>query len=591
MILLEVLIVGFAAIADTGSYGLLESVGGRVDCAAVTGNGKLTVGIDAKGAVSVCRWPGPTAPNQISYADTPPSNGGAMWGMVRGKTIEWLPRTAGDVRIAEGAGAAPVVHAVYERLGVTATAFVHAERAIAVFRLQFADPPQQAEVVWASDFSPCATNMRAVPSSELFLTSRRDLVAFAGNGAIYHARPDDAGSKAWDQADAWLDGGADPDWFEKRDGVWIGYSSSTPFSGAVCGAERGDRSAVALAESADWDRQTKAVGACASAARIPFDADGKSVTVFVVLGERRAHVDDALSAARAMGYDGLLEETQRSWREKFSAATRPVSAPAPVAALYERALRRLLLCVDEQTGAVARAPYSRPPFAVDMPRFGPWATLALDLANDTEAGGRLVEFHARCVRTSDAPGAPAGSLPAAVYSSGVEAAPRAVLDVQAAAWLLWSIWQHDARIAEQERQGYRDEMWKAVELAGDFVSSWCRAVRDAPVLSFDPARLSDSASLETVAVACAGIRAAGSFANAIGHDKPEWAARALELEDFLRFHALDAAGNFEIAAPLVLWPTELVAAGDPRWVAPVQAAMDRIQAGPGPESLKALADA
>jgi hypothetical protein len=584
-------IAGFASLADGGSYGLLESIGGRADCVAVAGNGNLTIGFDAKGSVSVCRWPGTTSPNQISYSARTRSNTGAMWGTVRGKTVEWLPQTAGGIRVAAGDGAAPLVSVVYESVGITETAFVHPERDIAVFQLQFPQTPPELYAVWASDFSPCTKNMKSLPSLELFFSSRRDLVAFEENGAVYHARPTDAGSTAWDQADAWLSGGATPEWFKKSDGVWVGYSSAGTFFGAVCGAETGDRSALALAQSGAWGGQTKAVGLSASAAQIPIDSGSKTATVFIALGERRSDVDDALASARELGYDRLLDETQRWWRDRLAAAARPAAAPEAVNALYDRALRQLLVCVDKHSGAVARAPHSSPPLAVDVPRLGMWSTLALDFAGDSAAAGRHVTFYTQCARTSDAPGAPAGSLPAAVYGTGDDAAPQHVLDVQASAWLLWSIWQHDARLAEEERTRYRDEMWKTVELVGDFVSSWCRAARDTPVFSFDPARLSDTAALDTVAIAYAGIRAATSFATSIGKDKPEWPARAAELEDYLRFHALDATGNFKTGDPLILWPTDLVGVGNPRWAAPVQAAVDRIQADPGPAALKTLADA
>ncbi|MBM3289814.1 MAG: hypothetical protein FJY92_06645, partial [Candidatus Hydrogenedentes bacterium] len=61
------IVCSIAALAAPGAYGVLESISGQPDCAAAAGNGPLTVGIDATGNVSVCRWPGPTAPNHVYY--------------------------------------------------------------------------------------------------------------------------------------------------------------------------------------------------------------------------------------------------------------------------------------------------------------------------------------------------------------------------------------------------------------------------------------------------------------------------------------------------------------------------------------------
>lgn len=551
-------------------------------CVANSGNGRLTIGYNGDGLLTECRWPGTTAPNQVSHG--PERVSGAMWGAVSGENVDWMPPKEAHVDWLPGD--APIIRSTNDVLGTTEIAFIHPERDLAVFHIQFSNVAPDGGVAWFVDFSPCPKNMKGIPDSESVFPARRDLAAFTENGVVYHARPTDAGSKAWDEAETWFKGGPEPDWFRKGPGTWIGYSTVPQFTNAMCVAGN----ALRFVEAGSGAQPDKAVGDCESIIHLPLEPVARSATIFVAFADRRSEVDTILTAARQSGYESLLAETQQWWKDALAKTFRPAGANAEILDLYDRALRQLLLAVDQPSGAVARSSLSMPGTAMDITRDGVWATLALDLAGDTATAERHLRFYANAVRSVDALGAPAGSLPAALYGTGDEAVPAIVLDLQSSAWLLWAIWEHDARVKEQDREHYREEMWKSVELAGDFISSMCRAVRDAPVFSFDPARMSDMATLETVVAAQAGLRAANAFARAAGKNKPEWEARVLELEDYLRFHALDSQGNIKLETPLSLWATGLVSAGDPRWDAPVQSVLDAIRTAPGPNSLELLAN-
>ncbi|NUM52171.1 MAG: hypothetical protein HUU46_00875 [Candidatus Hydrogenedentes bacterium] len=585
-----ILILCAAMGEDTRAYEFAEEIAGTADCVAFAGNGSLTVGIGATGGVAVVRWPDPTAPNQVT-PEVEHRMPGAMWGVVRGDGIGWLPFSDGAIRVVSSPGDAPVIAIEYELGGAMESVFVHPELDVAVFHVEFKRETTPPAVAWFANFSPCTASMPGVPSSEALFPSRRDMIAFAENGVTFHARPDRAGNLEWTQTQAWTAGDKEPDWFKKGRGVWIGYAGEPQCSASVCGQERGEPSALALAESGAWNQDIRCVGACASASRMAIDPNRPVATMFVALGENRGSAQSALSTARERGYERLLDETKQWWANRLTNASLSYRAPDAIGRLYRRALQNVLLCTDIESGAIARAPHSTPPLAVDFPRLAGWTALALDLAGESELVDRQLKFIAAHVRAQDAPGAPAGSLPAALYATGDDAAPSVVLDVHAPAWLLWTIWRHDANVADDQREDYRAKMRNVVDLAGDFLANTCRSVRDTRVFTFDPARLSDAASFDTIAIACAGLRAATSFAQATGNDQPEWAARVIELEDYLRFHALDTAGNFRIADPVALWPTELIGVGDPRWAGHVQAAIDDIPSYTGPAALKTLANA
>ena len=570
--------------------GALLAAGDASDCVAMSGNGSLTIGFDPTGALSVCRWPGTTGPNQVTYSGASAANRGGMWGIPRDGGIDWLPEKYADsanVTIAEAG--VPIVSLTYRSVAAVGTAFVCKDIDVAVFRLQFNEVPTSNTAIWYSDFSPCTSVMRALPSSELLFPARRDMVAFTEYDTVYHARPNAPDTAMWDNASEWMRGGKAPQWFTKGAGAWVAYAADKTFAGVACGPEHGDGSAIALAETGEWNAYPKALGGCASAAVVPIDMQTRSATVYVALGETRAEADAELSTARQHGYQALFDSARVDWKERAQFGMWPFNGGDITMELEERAMVTLLTMADAETGAIARGPHSEPASCVVMPRDVAWVTHALDLTSQTQTATYYLQFYARNVRTSDSPGAPAGSLPAMMYGTGQEASPQILLDVEAPAWLLWSIWQHDAQVPEGDRNSYRKEMWKCVELTGDFLSNWSRAVRDTPAFSYDFAHNRDIHSFDTIAIVYAGLRAADAFARASGHDKPDWAARLIELEDYLRFTALDPAGNFKIDNPLIVWMTDIVGAGDPRWQHAVQTATQKIQGNGSGESLESLA--
>ncbi len=570
--------VALILVACVSSYGdATYGVFGGVDSVAASGNGRLTIAFDAYGRLNLCRWPNPTSPNQVTYTRSAQAAGGAKWALDDGDGVRWLIADApGEATMVDGP--APIVQINNTTLGVSQTAFVVPDRDIAVFRIQFAEDPPQDSVIWHADFSPCTSAMRGVPGSEALFANRRDMVAFAED-RVYHARTSEANSIAWEESERWRTGGLQPAWFGKGSGVWIGYEASAPFVHAVCSTREQDDSG--------GTRVTRAVGQCYSVVRVPLDETTHSATIYLAIGGKRSEVDGAIEFAKQTGFDALLLATQEWWTTKAREIT---AAPVPagqLSTLYTRAARQLQVSVSADGGAIARAITAQAPLGVDIPRQGAWTTLALDFINLRSAAEAHIAFYGRGLRQGDGVD---GTLPAALYADGVEAAPSSVLDVQATAWFLWSAWQHDAFLQDEQRAAYRVATWEAVHKAGDFIASWSRAVHNTPALSFEPAMMRDASTSETMAVACAGLRSATAFAQATGTEKPEWNARVSEMTEALRIRAMGADGKFKVEDPIALWPAELVAAGDPRWDPAVQRALAELSAQSPEDALKALAN-
>lgn len=562
------------AAAASSDYGLLEALSGPADTTSIVGNGTLTLGFSESGVVSVFRFSGPCAPNQVEYRGGAPGSDGGGFGFVAAEGVRWL--NARNIRLKESAAVL-----LLQLDGADVTAFVHSTLNVAALRVQTADDTSASAVLWRSDFSPCPRVMPGVPGSERIFPARADLLAFHENGTVYHVRISEVSSATWESAEEFAAGGQEPNWFRKGSGVWIAYSTADGIARALCAAD---------AESTALLNGSRAVGACKSIAELPLDSS-RAATLFIAAGETKPEAEAALKTAIDTGFDALLAETEAAWEARLAEATNPPIAEDAVKNLYRRALRQVLLTADPKSGAVARAATAQPPLSIDVPRLGAWSTLALDLANMRNEAERHALFYAQQARTSGAEGVPAGSVPAALFGDGTPAVPDAVLDLHAAAWTLWSLWQHDAFVPDVERDEYRKNALSSAERIAEYVSGQVRMAHNTPVFSFNPAVLRDTADVETLGVALAGLRSAASLVRAAGSDNPHWYERVRELEDILRFRVLDATGNFLIDDPLVLWPAELVAAGDPRWNAAVEAAVARIRSEPGPNSLKTLARA
>ncbi|HIJ65622.1 MAG TPA: hypothetical protein HPP77_06670 [Candidatus Hydrogenedentes bacterium] len=542
------------------------------EASAAAGNGRLTVCLTPSGRVSACKWPSPSYHDQLRYdrrsralptTSTEPWHG-LMWGLRGGGETLWLSEAAWAHRQRYGTAESAVIETVSSLanrpVGAAQTLFVHPRDDLLVTHIEVWGLEAAPTLYWFANFSPCTRLVPELPVADWLLDGSNDFAAFADAAAatIYHFRPRYPGSRDWENARRWLldeERPAHGDSKLLRNGVWIGYAGVGPVAAYQCGEDGEATCAFSHADRGALANRAGAVGQCNSAiafSGVPRAADNAyEATVFVAFGENRSAVDAVLARAKKLGFDALYAESEEYWHAWLDRAQLPAAAPPNMLAACNRSLLTIAQCMDSDSAAVVRAPTTQPPRAMDWPRHGAWVTYALDLAGRHDLAERHIQFYLETIRREGNPGSPAGSLPAATFANGVESVPNAVLDIAGVAWTLWSFWQHSAFLEPTARGAYLERVWPGVDLAGAFLVHWSDRRTGAPLHSFDPEVWRDTQSDATLLAVYLGVNSARDMAKALGHPRPDWDKRELELRALIRHRCVDEEGNWRLLPP---WP-------------------------------------
>jgi len=565
---LFIALVAFAAAVEGATF---DEVFGSAGVTAVSGNGGLTVGVDASGRVVSCQWPGPGRFDQVtcltaSDRDVPPLWHGLHWGVsMRGET-RWLSEGGSSLeqrRMAQGVPVIITAKSIGED-GVLArqTLFVHPHLDVLVTRLEVEGPEPTSALHFFANFTPCTRLIPELPLADWALDAFNDFAVFADAdaGIVTHFRPAAPSRRDWERARELAARDAGPDaWQGFRDGTWIAYAAANPPSAVILGDETalGDDAGLKFPEN-DVGRGG-ATGQCYSAVTLtpePLGA-GWCATVFVAFGPNAAETRRLLADARRQGYNTLRDQTAASWSARLARTRAAESLSTDRAAALHDALATLLMAADRTHGAIVRAPVTQPPLALDWPRHGAWINLALDTAGFPETVERHLWFLAGTIRRTPAPGRPIGSLPAACYGDGTEAAPRAVLDADAAAWFAASVWRHGMLVGPAERTAFFESLWPDVTLCADFLARWSRGPFGEPPPTFDPAILRDRASLESLLAFYLGIESAAHMAADIDAPLPApWEQQQRQLQSAIQLRPephRPRLGRIEAVLPAEHW--------------------------------------
>ncbi|MCC6487070.1 MAG: hypothetical protein IT364_06180 [Candidatus Hydrogenedentes bacterium] len=579
--------------AHASSYGILEQIWGMPECLAVAGNGNLTLGVDAAGSITVCRWPGPGSPNQVPL---PPHDAtaprGLSWALrYRGRT-HWLaletvasPRRQG--RTLTSTHTLPGVNA-----SITQELTVHPNKNLACIRMSVSGLQEDLDAFWYADFSPDERVVPELPDASGLPASLRDFAVYLDTAqhTAFHFRPSDLSSIDWREAEAWTrQATAPPPGAVARDGVWVGYSVLEPGASVWCGSADGPRSVRAQIESGEVMHAASATGQTASAAAFSIHVieRGRTATVYLAFGKTREEVLAGLQYASERGYEGFLQETREHGQQVLAALPRWVQTNPALQDVLLNAQATLAASIDYGNNAIIRAPLARPPLAVDIPRHSVWAGLALEALGQTETAQRHLEFLLSAVRKEDRPGMPAGSLPAALHADGSQGVPHVVLDGEAPAWLLWAVWQHAAGMNTEAGKALLLQNWDAAQAMATFLMNRSGQRPNAIVYSFVPESLGEDESPAFMVAAYAGLRSALAIAESIGEERPEWKAAVNDLEYRVRAWFDECAGSqTDQLQALTLWPIGIIDAEDARWEPIVAVALHSLESVPPEVALR-----
>lgn len=537
-------VIGLGAVSSiaAGELDSLRRIYGVSDLATITGNGGLTVGADRRGVIMVCRWPSPSHYDQLGYRasseDMAGKEGAPLQGLVWGVEAKdgpvWLTDPRWTVRQEYLHRSTTIMTTTASLAGtdisIRQIVFAHPDYDLLVIRLEISGVDSPPHLWWSADFSPCTRLIPELPLGDWFFDNQNDFAAFAleGPGGVCHFRPRAPGSEDWRRARRLAEhGGTVGEWASFGDGAWIVCTSLNPIRSVSCVAGGTSSSAVG---------DTRSV---IEVAPVPAQ-DGFAATIIVGFGENFAQASEFVRVAQGAGYEALFQQTTDYWGRRLTEVSFVRANDFDTILLTVRALLTLLTATDRHTGAMVRSPATQPPLARDWPRHGVWMTYALDLAGLHAAAEAHIRFYAGIVRREHRPGKPLGSVPAAVYTNGVEAAPHVILDVEAAGLLLWLIHEHGAFVDAEQRVRYFESLWDIVALTGDFVAGWSDERRGMPVPAFDPDAFHDFASRGLLNAAQLGVASAVAVAESLGKPVPAlWARRQRELDVLVRGLALD----------------------------------------------------
>lgn len=590
--------------ALAGELETLERLYGPGDLVTVTGNGRLTVGANARGQVNLCRWPGPGANDHLSYQSVskegPGLNHGLQWGLRMGEDLLWLTDEAWDL----SQGYAHVATTVMKTEGrlrdsavsVEQTLFVHPETDLLVVRLAVTGLEEPPAFYWFANFTPCTRRLPELPVADWALDGLNDFAAFAlpESQTVYHFRPAAPGALDWERAERLAD--APPlasQWASFEDGVWVAYSSFETMAAQHCGSGDETPSKAVLRHLDRGQGRTGATGSCYSVVEIVPRKEGGAFVATVVagFGKDLETAERILRGGLDTGYDALLDSTVNHWYTWLLDAGVPPETEFETITLMMRCLLTLATVTDRETGAMVRSPSTQPPLARDWVRHGMWMTYALDLAGYRAMAERHLLSYLDVVRTTGRRGGPRGSLPAARYAGGGDASPHAILDLRGAAWLLWSFSQHSTFLDAESRERFLNEVWEGVSLTADFVAEWADGRRGRPLHSFDPVRLRDTRSADLLVTSHLGLESAIGIAETLGKTPPEeWTRRKKQLDVLLRVRGLDEELTWGLEDPLPFSLGEILSEDDPRFERSVRARLEALPGLRGHAAAKALCE-
>lgn len=574
--------------AESGVMDLLTEAFGPVDCGDAIGNGRLTASFSFTGRVASIHWPSPGYYDQITYSMKTgatdrlfvPEGHGLCWATRSQDGFEWevmesieegMLHTAQAGRYAyPQAGDQPGRLAGGGRTG-TPLFFIHGDRDILVARFRPESTPHPSRIYWFANFTPCTRLIPEAPVGDSTFDYANDFAVFTpDNGrTIVHFRPLDLRGADWDEARRLaLLGGNAPEWQEFDEGVWIAQSPDTPPTAFQCGVSGTNSSAFRQVNSGILQKQTAAVGDCDSAFEFacnptPEGEEIAPVTVFIAFGKTLGEAIQALDYARQSGYDTLLEEATLRHADNLNPTQNATNSSG-------QWLDVLLTCMDRETGALVRMPLASPPLHVDIPRHGVMGAYALSVAGRHERVRKRIDFYLNALRTESSPGRPAGSLPAALYTNGEEAAPHTILDVEAVGWVLWLCQHHSENLDSPQRSAFIETSWPKIELAAEFLASWADPRTGLPRTAFNPQTLRDDQSPGLAIHTFMGLDSALALAALKGQERPEWRKRMQELENVIRARYLDDDGFWHLERPERFWNIDLVPPSHPRWLPALQ---------------------
>jgi hypothetical protein len=504
------------------------------DVNAQAGNGRITVGLDSEGNITVFRYPNPSYYNQVKYFTTGPDastgvaggqlpNEGSFGGLlytVAGPgaattTMQWLKApdlaTAGwTVSQHYASDQTPVVVTTYRSpagIGLTVTVTDLADAApltdpaapaafVRQFTVQLAPGspvvPRSVELVYYEHFDAIGSRFRYFPVEDSCFQQVDD----SQTGA--YVEPSPGGGDAIVQSWSGIDAASD-----RPSAVAFSFGFDRPSSSHQVGEDGHDPlapplGAVDLSLADGYDEMTSAphrltdsdaaAGQVTGTLTTPLDlrTGSDAVRVIVGAGATAAQALAALQQERGSSMAAEVEAVDRYWGRWLARAPLPaVPATSPQAAdaaridaVAARSLITIRLAVDPDTGAIVASADTQGPYGEDWVRDGSFIDAALDEAGHHGLATRHAEFEASAQTSPANPDVlrPPGNWPMNVYGDGIPGGPIPY-EIDETGFGAWTLYQHSTYLSGTAATAYLLQVFPAIARAANWLST-CKDPQD-----------------------------------------------------------------------------------------------------------------
>ena len=571
---------------------------GPTDVNVQAGNGRVTVGENGSGTITVFKYPNPSFYNQVKYfalsrdaaghvipqAPNEGSFAGVFYRTRRGSGFAWLREWSTAQRYVSND--APVPLTAYRStpsLGLTVFVVDYAlargrpafERVFGVVRSS-RSPVTAARLVYYENFNPVGTRLLYLPITDWCLTQISDQAATydAGSHSIVHSwqgidavngRPTSvAFAFGWDRADSSHQVGGDS------------YDPATLPGGPADGY--GQASSGTLGGSGAATGQV--TGAIAT--DLAFGRNGVAVArMSIASGSTPATAVGALAEARSVSFPAQLQAVKADWRGWLARRLLPRSKDPRVVQVAKRSLITLRLAIDPDTGAIVASSDTQGPYGEDWIRDGSFINEMLDLNGLHDAVTKHNLFYARVQAspTNPSPIRPPGNWPMASYSDGVDGAPIP-WEIDETGLGIWTLWHHAAYLPRGSAQAYLASVYPAISSAAAWLTACQDPTNGMQCLASEDDNYTPTQSLHGAETVYLGLRSAIAAAQAVGDTSPQvarWQARMTSLQ--VAIDALydpsanawregDSSGNaYNVSygdGGWLLWPVAFKSYADPK---------------------------
>jgi len=507
--------------------------------AAISGNGSLTAGLDASGALTSLRWPGPGGPDQLRPADAnrhelPLWYGGGRWAFEIDGKWYWQSDPRAVVHQTYVFPGSTIIETTIEwpdvGLAVRQRAGVLPETDVFVSAIEINKTPVQPRVIWVGDLSPSTHQLPEAAGSLDVLHGFAAVRNDGFRGRSWSFRPNNPSSADWARAHSLAAANTTTsEWDQFGDGVWLGIGGTVParIRGWLWGG-------ASFASSMDMVNDVLELND-----PMPSAVVGRSIALFDFRETARMWITIGVGgnlneAKRALSRDTRYSHDLRNVAPAdtdttFIAQAVKLSEQSHVQVLPHLAILNTLR--DPKSGFTVRGLSADPPLARDWPRDGALVAWALYESGDHEAEERSIEAYLSLILTEEKPRRPYGSMPESVYTNGELASPHFVIDDRGPARVLWVAERMLASRGPNARAAWVQSHWKAIEAAAEFLSTWADARRGAPLYAKDPVGLADAETQDRLFAHFAGISAAIRLAGIAAKEVPQaWRVRRDQLQ-------------------------------------------------------------